>query len=212
MGFSRQDYWSGLQCPSPGDLPNPGIEPSSPSLQADSLPSEPPGKPIVPVQSGSRNCFLHSIFILFRSWTGWGWPPLRGQKSWLTLFSLPIQMLILSRNTLTDTSRIYLTKCLSPPWSLPLITLPLYSACWNLRTFAGHSEQWKAFKKRGNLIRLSGNHLRRNPGSSMESEWLWGREGEAGCSVMEQIRSLLYRTQWWGPALPYSNDPCSIAM
>ena len=45
MGFSRQDYWSGLPFPSPGDLLNPGIEPGSPKLQADTLPSEPPGKP-----------------------------------------------------------------------------------------------------------------------------------------------------------------------
>ena len=45
VGFSRQGYWSGLPFPSPGDLPNPGIEPGSPTLQADALPSEPPGKP-----------------------------------------------------------------------------------------------------------------------------------------------------------------------
>ena len=48
MGFSRKEYWSGLLCPSPGDLPNPGIEPwslASPALQADSLLSESPGKP-----------------------------------------------------------------------------------------------------------------------------------------------------------------------
>ena len=45
MGFSRQEHWSGLPFPSPGDLPNPGIEPGSPALQADSLPSEPTGKP-----------------------------------------------------------------------------------------------------------------------------------------------------------------------
>ena len=45
MEFSRQEYWSGLPFPSPGDLPNPGIEPGSPALQADALPSEPPGKP-----------------------------------------------------------------------------------------------------------------------------------------------------------------------
>ena len=45
MGFSRQEYWIGLPFPSPGDLPYPGIEPGSPTLQADSLPSEPPGKP-----------------------------------------------------------------------------------------------------------------------------------------------------------------------
>ena len=45
MGFSRQEYWSGLPFLSPGDLPDPGIKPGSPVLQADSLPSEPPGKP-----------------------------------------------------------------------------------------------------------------------------------------------------------------------
>ena len=45
MGFSRQEYWSGLQFPSPGDLSDPGIEPESPAFQADALTSEPPGKP-----------------------------------------------------------------------------------------------------------------------------------------------------------------------
>ena len=45
MGFSRREYWSGLPFPSPGDLPDSGIKPWSPALQADSLPSEPPGKP-----------------------------------------------------------------------------------------------------------------------------------------------------------------------
>ena len=43
--FSRQEYWSGLPFPSPGDLPNPGIKPGSPALQADALQSEPPGNP-----------------------------------------------------------------------------------------------------------------------------------------------------------------------
>ena len=46
MGFSRQEYWGGLPFPSPGDLPDPGMEPRSPTLQADALPSEPPGKPM----------------------------------------------------------------------------------------------------------------------------------------------------------------------
>ena len=45
MEFSRQEYWSGLPFPFPGDLPHLGIEPRSPALQVDSLPSEPPGKP-----------------------------------------------------------------------------------------------------------------------------------------------------------------------
>ena len=44
MGFSRQEYWSGQPFPSPGHLPDSGIEPGSPALQANSLPSEPPGK------------------------------------------------------------------------------------------------------------------------------------------------------------------------
>ena len=45
MEFPRQEYWSGLPFPTPGDLPNPGTEPGSPALQVDSLLSEPPGKP-----------------------------------------------------------------------------------------------------------------------------------------------------------------------
>src|SRR5574340_452792 len=45
MGFSRQEYWSGLPFPSPGDLHDPGIEPGLPIFQADALTSEPPGKP-----------------------------------------------------------------------------------------------------------------------------------------------------------------------
>ena len=46
MGFSRQEYWSGLPFLSSGDLPNPGIEPGSPALQTDAVPSEPLGKPL----------------------------------------------------------------------------------------------------------------------------------------------------------------------
>ena len=56
MGFSRQEYWNGLPVPSPENLPNPEIEPRSPVMQADSLLSEPPGKPLPP---------------------GWRWPKIR---------------------------------------------------------------------------------------------------------------------------------------
>ena len=45
MGFSRQEYWSAVPFPSPGDLPDPRIKPRSPALQADALPCKPPGKP-----------------------------------------------------------------------------------------------------------------------------------------------------------------------
>ena len=53
MGFYRKEYWNGLPFPSPGDLPDPGIEPGSPILQSDSLWSEPPGKPVSAVAKGN---------------------------------------------------------------------------------------------------------------------------------------------------------------
>ena len=54
--FSSQEYWSGWPCPPPGDLPNPGIEPESPTLQVDSLPSESPGEP--------KNAGVGRLFLL----------------------------------------------------------------------------------------------------------------------------------------------------
>ena len=58
MGFSRQDYWSRWPLPSPGDLPDPGIHSLYPALQADSLPSEPWGKPYL---NTIGSCFQHSV-------------------------------------------------------------------------------------------------------------------------------------------------------
>ena len=55
MEFSRPEYWGGLPFPSPGNLTNPGIKVRSPTLQADSLPFEPPGKPSPPLFSPSNN-------------------------------------------------------------------------------------------------------------------------------------------------------------
>ena len=67
-GFSRSEYWSGLPRPPPGDLPNPGIEPRSPTLQMNSLPSESPGKP-KNTGVGSLS-LLHGIFPTQES--NWG--------------------------------------------------------------------------------------------------------------------------------------------
>ena len=64
MGFSRQEYWSGLSFPPPGDLPNPGIEPGSPALQEYSLPSESPGKPQY-IDDMLLTVLLLIVFILF---------------------------------------------------------------------------------------------------------------------------------------------------
>ena len=68
MGFSRQEYWSGLPFPSPGDLPNPGIEPRSPALEADALTSEPPGKPLL-------THYSTVILIKEAMRLSWGWCP-----------------------------------------------------------------------------------------------------------------------------------------
>ena len=86
MKFSRPEYWSGQPFPSPGDLPNPGIEPRSPTLQVFSLPAEPQGKPkntgagslsllqgIFLTQESNRG-FLHSRWILYQlSYQGSPW-------------------------------------------------------------------------------------------------------------------------------------------
>ena len=52
LGFSRQEYWSGLPFPSPGDLPDPGMNLESPAVQADSSPTNPPGKPQITLGGG----------------------------------------------------------------------------------------------------------------------------------------------------------------
>ena len=62
MELPRQEYWNGLPFPSPGDLPNPGIKPRFPALQADSLPSELPGKP----RQSEAPPITQSLSILFR--------------------------------------------------------------------------------------------------------------------------------------------------
>ena len=66
MGFSRQEHWRGLPFPSPRDLPDPGIEPGSPALQTDTLPSEPPGKPLLACEmSATVQYFEHFLALLF---------------------------------------------------------------------------------------------------------------------------------------------------
>ena len=70
MGFFSQEYWSGLPFPSPGDLPHPGITPRSPTLQADALLSETPGKPEKTIiQKGTCTpVFTVALFTTARTW------------------------------------------------------------------------------------------------------------------------------------------------
>ena len=62
MEFPRQEYWSGLPFPSPGDLPNLGIKPASSALQADSVPGEPSGEPVIPLAECNSNKNLTFVF------------------------------------------------------------------------------------------------------------------------------------------------------
>ena len=100
-GFSRQEYWSRLPCPPPGDLPNPGIKPRSPALQANSLPSEQPGKP---KNSGVGNhSLLQGIFLTQES--NWGLPHCRQ-----TLYQLSYQGMQLKANIFEAESSFFLKK------------------------------------------------------------------------------------------------------
>ena len=72
--FSRQEYWSGQPVPSPGDLPDTGTEPGSPTVQADSLWSEPPGKPVLWGSPNSSGHFSQNLLLAVpppESWAGW---------------------------------------------------------------------------------------------------------------------------------------------
>ena len=60
MGFSRQEYWSGLSYPSPGDIPDPGIEPRSPALADGVFTTEPPGEP----KNEPRKILIHSLIYI----------------------------------------------------------------------------------------------------------------------------------------------------
>ena len=67
MGFSRQEYWNGLPFPSQGDLPNPGVEPRSPALQADSLPTELRGKPLDENLNPHKKLRIRDIYVCMLS-------------------------------------------------------------------------------------------------------------------------------------------------
>ena len=104
MGFSRQEYWSGLPFLSLGNLPNPGIEPGSPALQTDALPSEPPGKPISRSLLKLRSfesvvpsnhlilcrplLLLPSVFASIRVFSNESAPPIRWPKYWRFRFNI----------------------------------------------------------------------------------------------------------------------------
>ena len=113
MGLPRQEYWGGLPFPSPGDLPDPGIEPRSPTLEADALTSEPPGKQrqFTPEEHrGDAASPAHCPEAILYPWEfgGGGLPrsfrgaghlcdlgtgmALRGVEAWLPYVAAPLQL------------------------------------------------------------------------------------------------------------------------
>ena len=108
MEFSRQEYWSGLPFPSPRDLPNPGIEPGSPALQADALPSELPGKPsqslpklrsFESVMPSNHLILCRAVFLLpsifpsIRVFSNESAPRMRWPKYWTSLVAQRLKRL-----------------------------------------------------------------------------------------------------------------------
>ena len=84
MGFSRQEYWNGLPCPPPGDLPNPGIEPMSPvssALQADSLPLNHRGSPLLIYPQCLKKCFTYRKCSVNICWVNKTFLPFLGNGS-----------------------------------------------------------------------------------------------------------------------------------
>ena len=94
MGFSKQRYWSGLPFPSPWDFPDPGIKPRSPTLQADTLPSEPSGKPknvqttvqLIALISHSSKVMLKIFHAMLQQYMNWEFPDVQAgfRKGWGT--------------------------------------------------------------------------------------------------------------------------------
>ena len=110
MGFSRQEYWSGLPFPSPMDLPNPGIEPRSPTLQADSLLPELPG-----------NYLLTSVF--FPIFLIYGCCPFFGLQDPIQVSTL--HLVILSPSRMARRSNKSILKETNPEYSLEGLMLKL---------------------------------------------------------------------------------------
>ena len=154
--FSRQEYWSGLPFPSPGDLPDPGIEPQSPAFQADALTSEPPGKPpnIHSVQFSSVLSLSH-VWLFTTPWIAACQTSLSITISWSSLKLTSIELVMPS-------SHLILHR--------PLFLLPPIPP--NIRVFSNESTlrmRWPNYWSFSISIILSKEH----PGPiSFRMDWL----------------------------------------
>ena len=124
MEFSRQEYWSGLPFPSPGDLPDPGIEPGSPAFQADALTSEPPVKPL--------NEWKHKINI--------------AQENTLLLKSAYIHEVLIYRSR--KLNRYFHSAMAGDTYSIPGWEMKILHATWLKRK----KEKWTNWDKLLSLV------------------------------------------------------------
>ena len=120
MGFSRQEYWSGLSFLLLGDLPNQGIKPRSPTLQADSLPTEPPGKPnklTLLLLSLSR------VQLSVTPWTAAQQASLSFTISWSLLRFMSIKLMMPSKHLILCHTPLLLPSIFPASGSLPMSQL-----------------------------------------------------------------------------------------
>ena len=134
MGFSRQEYQNGLPFPSPGHLPNPGSEPGSPSLQANSLPCKPPGKPHVQAYL-VLFCFtlLHLLDIIFFTIEQVHWH--RSSKS---IFQLHVSMSHFGNSH--NVSNVFISSHFRIPWDTTILKLGQLTT----RMTSKCSSEWKS--------------------------------------------------------------------
>ena len=140
MGFSRQEYWSGLPFPSPVDLPNPGIEPRSPTLQADSLLPELPG-----------NYLLTSVF--FPIFLIYGCCPFLGLQDPIQVSTL--HLVILSPSRMARRSNKSILKETNPEYSLEGLMLKL-----KLQYFGHQMGRVNSLEKTLMLGKIEGRRIR----------------------------------------------------
>ena len=165
MGFSRQEYWSGLPFSSPGGLPDPGSEPRSPALQAGSLPSEPPESLSSKCNSSTEFCFFFSPLKTIK-WKDSSDPVYDQVMSILLLYICFIHPLFLSSSHCLQQTLSWFTIALSNKTLLPTRVIGQHSLPGGSAPYS-HS----------GALALSIVWLHHHPGScSLYGAWTWGRE------------------------------------
>ena len=179
MGFSRQEYWSGLPFPSPGYLPDPGNEPGSPALEADALTSEPPGKPMINLDSVLKNkditlltkvCIAKAIVFPVVMYGCESWTIKKFKCQRIDAFELcwrrPLRVPWTARRLHQS-----ILKEINPEYSLEGLMLKLKLQCF----FTSHMKSWFTGKRPWWLGKIEGRRSRgwqRMPKIALLTQWI----------------------------------------